>query len=206
MLNLAPIVLSGKVAKLEPLAATHLDGLRDAATDGQLWELWYTSVPGPDAMAADVARRLAHEIKNPLTPIQLSAERLQMKLSDKLSPSDADVLKRGATTIVNQVQAMKTLVNEFRDYARLPAAHLVSIDFNALVTEVLGLYGSAQESGRLRAELANRVDGHRGLSNMATRAMELGGSFALRRARLGGVRVEVVLPLPRVPGRSNDEC
>jgi len=103
---------------------------------------------------SEVARRLAHEIKNPLTPIQLSAERLQHKLGAKLEGADQMMLARSVDTIVNQVQAMKTLVNEFRDYARLPAAHLVSIDLNALVSEVLGLYGSAQEAGRLHADLA----------------------------------------------------
>jgi len=103
---------------------------------------------------SEVARRLAHEIKNPLTPIQLSAERLQHKLSSKLEGADQAMLGRSVDTIVNQVQAMKTLVNEFRDYARLPSAHLVALDLNALVTEVLGLYGAAQESGRLHAELA----------------------------------------------------
>ena len=103
---------------------------------------------------SEVARRLAHEIKNPLTPIQLSAERLQHKLAAKLEGSDQAMLERSVATIVNQVQAMKTLVNEFRDYARLPAAHLMPIDLNALVTEVLGLYGSVQEAGRLHAELA----------------------------------------------------
>jgi len=103
---------------------------------------------------SEVARRLAHEIKNPLTPIQLSAERLQHKLAAKLEGADQAMLVRSVGTIVNQVQAMKTLVNEFRDYARLPAAHLIPIDLNGLVTEVLGLYGSAQESGRLRADLA----------------------------------------------------
>jgi nitrogen fixation/metabolism regulation signal transduction histidine kinase len=103
---------------------------------------------------SEVARRLAHEIKNPLTPIQLSAERLQHKLGAKLEGADQAMLARSVSTIVNQVQAMKTLVNEFRDYARLPAANLVPIDLNALVAEVLGLYGSAQEAGRLLAELA----------------------------------------------------
>lgn len=103
---------------------------------------------------SEVARRLAHEIKNPLTPIQLSAERLQHKLSSKLEGADQAMLGRSVDTIVNQVQAMKTLVNEFRDYARLPSAHLVPLELNALVTEVLGLYGAAQESGRLHAELA----------------------------------------------------
>jgi len=102
---------------------------------------------------SEVARRLAHEIKNPLTPIQLSAERLQHKLAAKLEGADQAMLARSVDTIVNQVQAMKTLVNEFRDYARLPAAHLVPIDLNALVAEVLGLYGSAQEAGQLQADL-----------------------------------------------------
>jgi nitrogen fixation/metabolism regulation signal transduction histidine kinase len=101
-----------------------------------------------------VARRLAHEIKNPLTPIQLSAERLQHKLGPKLEGADQAMLARSVDTIVNQVQAMKTLVNEFRDYARLPAAEMVALALNDLVTEVLGLYGSEQETGRLHADLA----------------------------------------------------
>ena len=106
---------------------------------------------------SEVARRLAHEIKNPLTPIQLSAERLQHKLQPKLAGSDAALLVRSVETIVNQVQAMKQLVNEFRDYARLPAAQLNPLDLNALVTEVLGLYGEPQEKGRLKAELAEAL-------------------------------------------------
>lgn len=89
----------------------------------------------------EVARRLAHEIKNPLTPIQLSAERLEMKLSPKLTDADAEVLRRGATTIVNQVAAMKRMVDDFRDYARTPPAVLQDLDLNALCTEVLHLYG-----------------------------------------------------------------
>ena len=104
---------------------------------------------------SEVARRLAHEIKNPLTPIQLSAERLQHKLEAKLTGTDQAMLVRSVATIVNQVQAMKTLVNEFRDYARLPAAHLTSLDLNELVNEVLGLYVTAQEAGQLKAELAS---------------------------------------------------
>lgn len=103
---------------------------------------------------AEVARRLAHEIKNPLTPIQLSAERLQHKLESKLEGTDQAMLQRSVSTIVNQVQAMKQLVNEFRDYARLPAARLVPLDLNALVHEVLGLYATPTEQGRLVAELA----------------------------------------------------
>ena len=90
---------------------------------------------------AEVARRLAHEIKNPLTPIQLSAERLEMKLSGKVAPPEQAILTKSVKTIVDQVDAMKRLVNEFRDYARLPAAELKPIDLNALVVEVLQLYG-----------------------------------------------------------------
>ena len=100
---------------------------------------------------SEVARRLAHEIKNPLTPIQLSAERLQMKLAPKLAGDDAGLLLRSVATIVSQVDAMKRLVNEFRDYARLPAAQLTALDLNAVVTQVLALYGDAADRGRLVA-------------------------------------------------------
>lgn len=103
---------------------------------------------------AEVARRLAHEIRNPLTPIQLSAERLQHKLEARLEGGDQALLKRSVATIVSQVHAMQKLVNEFRDYARLPRAQLVPLDLNALVTEVLGLYGQALDRGVLSAELA----------------------------------------------------
>lgn len=104
---------------------------------------------------SEVARRLAHEIKNPLTPIQLSAERIQHRLESKLEGNDQSMLVRSVATIVNQVQAMKQLVNEFRDYARLPAARLHPLDLNALVAEVLALYGGVLESGHLIAECAH---------------------------------------------------
>ncbi|MEX3526101.1 MAG: sensor histidine kinase EsaS [Burkholderia sp.] len=100
----------------------------------------------------EVARRLAHEIKNPLTPIQLSAERLQMKLADKLAPSDAEVLKRGATTIVNQVAAMKRMVDDFRGYARTPPAVLGNLQLNELVSEVLTLYGVGEGKNMIVVE------------------------------------------------------
>ncbi len=103
---------------------------------------------------SEVARRLAHEIKNPLTPIQLSAERIEHRLAPKLDATDQAMLARSVGTIVNQVQAMKTLVNEFRDYARLPAAQLTPLDLNALVGEVLALYVTAQDEGRLVADCA----------------------------------------------------
>ena len=107
---------------------------------------------------AEVARRLAHEIKNPLTPIQLSAERLEHKLAAKLdAEADRAMLSRSVATIVAQVQAMKQLVDEFRDYARLPAAQLHPLDLNALVLDVLGLYAVPQELGRLQARLAEAL-------------------------------------------------
>lgn len=103
----------------------------------------------------EVAQRLAHEIKNPLTPIQLSAERLEMKLAPKLAEPDVAVLVKSVKTIVDQVGAMKRLVNEFRDYARLPAADLQPLDLNALVLDVLHLYGngSGDDGNPIRVEL-----------------------------------------------------
>lgn len=89
---------------------------------------------------AEVARRLAHEIKNPLTPIQLSAERLAMKLGERLPPEDAETLRRSTETIVNQVAALKAMVDDFRDYARLPAPAPAPLDLNRLVRQVLALY------------------------------------------------------------------
>ena len=92
----------------------------------------------------EVARRLAHEIKNPLTPIQLSAERLQRRLDGKLPEPEQQVLSKSVKTIVDQVDSMKRLVNEFRDFGRLPAAELQPLDLNALVQEVLHLYEAAE--------------------------------------------------------------
>ena len=104
----------------------------------------------------EVARRLAHEIKNPLTPIQLSAERLEMKLSGKVPPAEQAILAKSVKTIVDQVDAMKRLVNEFRDYARLPAAELQPLDLNALIADVLHLYGEENASVPVKAELDPR--------------------------------------------------
>lgn len=101
----------------------------------------------------EVARRLAHEIKNPLTPIQLSAERLEMKLAGKVAPPEQALLTKSVKTIVDQVDAMKRLVNEFRDYARLPAAELKGLDLNALVTEVTHLYVSETSEVPVRLDL-----------------------------------------------------
>lgn len=102
----------------------------------------------------EVARRLAHEIKNPLTPIQLSAERLQRKLSGRLPEGEQMVLDKSVRTIVEQVDAMKRLVNEFRDYARLPTAELQALDLNALILDVLALYaGDGAEAAGIVREL-----------------------------------------------------
>ncbi|HXL85203.1 MAG TPA: ATP-binding protein, partial [Casimicrobiaceae bacterium] len=94
-----------------------------------------------DAAWAEVARRLAHEIKNPLTPIQLSAERLAVKLSGKLDAPDEEALLRGTQTIVAQVAAMKHMVDDFAIYARQPRpGRMQPVDINALLLDVLGLY------------------------------------------------------------------
>ena len=105
-----------------------------------------------DAAWAEVARRLAHEIKNPLTPIQLSAERLQLKLQSKLDTTDAAMLERATQTIVNQVAALKRMVDAFSQYARAPEPAMHELDLNALVHEVLTLYESL--GPRIRLELA----------------------------------------------------
>ncbi|MEM8983115.1 MAG: ATP-binding protein [Pseudomonadota bacterium] len=93
-----------------------------------------------DAAWGEVARRLAHEIKNPLTPIQLSAERLRRKYLGKLPPGDVDVLDRATYTIVQQVEAMKSMVNAFSEYARSPDLSLVPVELNEIVGELAELY------------------------------------------------------------------
>jgi nitrogen fixation/metabolism regulation signal transduction histidine kinase len=103
-----------------------------------------------DAAWAEVARRLAHEIKNPLTPIQLSAERIQFKLAPKLSAADAEILARSTQTIVSQVAALKRMVDAFGQYARTPEPALRPLDLNGLVREVLTLYESLGSSMRLK--------------------------------------------------------
>lgn len=108
-----------------------------------------------DAAWAEVARRLAHEIKNPLTPIQLSAERLQLKLAPKLMEIDAEMLARSTQTIVNQVTALKQMVDAFSQYARTPEPSMKELDLNQLVSEVLTLYESLGSS--IKLELAPQL-------------------------------------------------
>ena len=99
-----------------------------------------------DAAWGEVARRLAHEIKNPLTPIQLSAERMRRKYLHTMPDEDAQVLDRATHTIVQQVEAMKEMVNAFSDYARAPDMDFALFDIDKLAHEVIDLY-RAQESG-----------------------------------------------------------
>ncbi len=106
-----------------------------------------------DAAWTEVARRLAHEIKNPLTPIQLAAERIRHKYLDKLGEEDGRVLDRGTHTIVQQVAAMKEMVDAFNDYARAPQLKLVSVPLNDFVTEVLYLYRGYPAGVELALEL-----------------------------------------------------
>jgi len=105
---------------------------------------------------AEVARRLAHEIRNPLTPIQLSAERLQAKLAGRLSGAEAEMLERSTQTIVNQVAALKSMVEAFSQYARTPEPSMRELDLNSLTREVLTLY-EASLGGVIRLELAPQL-------------------------------------------------
>ena len=106
----------------------------------------------------EVARRLAHEIKNPLTPIRLAAERLEMRLEDKLQrKEDIDLLHRAIATITTQVDALKQMVNDFREYAKIPAAKLSLISLNDFLTEAAQLYHDADVPVRLK--LDERIPG-----------------------------------------------
>ncbi len=107
-----------------------------------------------EAAWGEVARRLAHEIKNPLTPIQLSAERMRRRLLPSMAERDAELLDRATHTIVQQVEAMKQMVNAFSEYARAPAMELAEFDLNALVREVGDLYRAHEARVRFRLELA----------------------------------------------------
>ena len=145
----------------------------------------------------EVAQRLAHEIKNPLTPIQLSAERMQMKLADKLSGADAEILARGTGMIVSQVTAMKNMVDDFREYARTPPAALTSLDLNNLVREVLGLYETAGAPVALHLDPAlpaiqgDAAQLRQVIHNLLQNAQD---------AVAGGARTDIELETARAPG------
>ena len=159
-----------------------------------------------DAAWGEVARRLAHEIKNPLTPIQLSAERMRRKLLPGLTGQDADMVDRSTHTIVQQVESMKQMVNDFSEYARAPALQMGAFDFNRLIVEVTDLY-RAQEAGieivtRLEPTLG-AVEGDRSrvrqvLNNLLTNAFE-----ALEGLR--PARIELQTALREVEGQPTVE-
>jgi PAS domain S-box-containing protein len=106
-----------------------------------------------DAAWGEVARRLAHEIKNPLTPIQLSAERMRRRFLGRMNEQDAQMMERATRTIVQQVEAMKEMVNAFGEYARAPGMDLASIDLNHLIIEVADLYRSREIAVDIELEL-----------------------------------------------------
>lgn len=108
---------------------------------------------------SEIARRLAHEIKNPLTPIQLSAERMEHKLASKLEEQDAAILRRSTETIVNQVEALKRMVNEFSQYARAPTLEKRTLDINDLVQEILTLYETTSTVNQARPIRIKRILG-----------------------------------------------
>jgi PAS domain S-box-containing protein len=106
-----------------------------------------------DAAWGEVARRLAHEIRNPLTPIQLSAERMRRRFLDRMDDQDAQVMERATRTIIQQVEAMKEMVKAFSEYARAPGMDLSRIDLNRLVSEVADLYRGRDMSTMILLEL-----------------------------------------------------
>jgi len=133
-----------------------------------------------DAAWGEVARRLAHEIKNPLTPIQLSAERLRRRLLAGMSERDAEILERGTRTIVQQVETMQQMVNAFSEYARAPPMQISRFSLNQLVTEVADLYREHERRIRIQLDLDERlgdIEADRGrvrqiLNNLLTNALE----------------------------------
>ena len=110
-----------------------------------------------NAAWSEVARRLAHEIKNPLTPIQLAAERLRDKYLHKVQSFDAAQMDRLTRTIVEQVESMKEMVNAFSDYARMPVLRPTAVDLNALVLDVVELYRTASPAVRFETRLDRTV-------------------------------------------------
>jgi nitrogen fixation/metabolism regulation signal transduction histidine kinase len=133
-----------------------------------------------DAAWGEVARRLAHEIKNPLTPIQLSAERMRRKFLATMNPQDAELLERSTRTIVTQVETMQQMVNAFSEYARAPDMNVTKFNLNQLVSEVADLYRSHQTRAEVKLDLdeqAAMLEADRGrvrqiLNNLMTNALE----------------------------------
>jgi nitrogen fixation/metabolism regulation signal transduction histidine kinase len=168
-----------------------------------------------DAAWGEVARRLAHEIRNPLTPIQLSAERMRLRLLPGLTGQDAEMVERSTHTIVQQVESMKQMVNDFSEYARAPAVRVAPFDLNQLVAEVADLYRAQEAAIPIVVELdpaIDRIEADRGrvrqvLNNLLTNALEaLEGvrpaTIELRTQRVeeGGTAAAVVTVTDNGPG------
>jgi nitrogen fixation/metabolism regulation signal transduction histidine kinase len=168
-----------------------------------------------DAAWGEVARRLAHEIKNPLTPIQLSADRLRRKLLGSMNAEDAALLERATHTIVQQVDAMKQMVNAFSDYARAPDMRLQHFNLNQLVTEVAELYRLQDPSIEIRLDLDQtlpELEADRGrvrqiLANLITNGLEAltgvhGGcvEISTRQQRAEGAASAVICVRDNGPG------
>ena len=160
-----------------------------------------------NAAWSEVARRLAHEIKNPLTPIQLAAERLRHKYLHKVQSIDAAQMDRLTRTIVQQVESMKEMVNAFSDYARTPAMRPVPVDLNALVLDVVELYRTASPAVRFEARLGQPLPAvhadpdriRQVLHNLLKNAVEACGDGETPRVgtetRAGGARDEALVAL-----------
>ena len=160
-----------------------------------------------NAAWSEVARRLAHEIKNPLTPIQLAAERLRHKYLHKVQSIDAAQMDRLTRTIVQQVESMKEMVNAFSDYARTPALRSVPVDLNALVLDVVELYRTASPAVRFEARLGQPLPAvhadpdriRQVLHNLLKNAVEACGDGETPRVRTetraGGARDEALVAL-----------
>ncbi len=168
-----------------------------------------------DAAWGEVARRLAHEIKNPLTPIQLSAERLRRKLLGGMNAEDALLLERATHTIVQQVDAMKQMVNAFSEYARAPDMRLAHFSLNQLVTEVAELYRLQDPAAEIRLDLdptLPEIEADRGrmrqlLANLVTNGIEaLAGvadgcvELSTRQQRAEGAVAAVICVTDNGPG------
>jgi len=172
-----------------------------------------------DAAWGEVARRLAHEIKNPLTPIQLSAERMRRKFLGSMNAQDAQILERATHTIVAQVDAMKQMVNAFSEYARAPDLQFARFDLNQLIIEVVDLYRAQDSSADLKLNLdsylpeiaADRVRIRQILNNLMTNSFEAleareGGAIEIetRTAEDGGKPVASIVVTDNGPGFQRD--
>jgi nitrogen fixation/metabolism regulation signal transduction histidine kinase len=151
-----------------------------------------------DAAWAEVAQRLAHEVKNPLTPIRLAAERLRMKLMDKLGAGDGEILDRAASTIISQVEALRQLVDAFRDYAQEPDLDRTELQLERLIRDVVALYREGDPGLRIDLDLCPGPPGlaadggqmRQLLHNLIRNATEANGTGQSADIRIGTSRVE----------------